>query len=103
MKICKLIALLLIGTYVLAGVKTLNGQNSTGWRGEHGNGIVEGFNTPDKWPGELNKDWQIKVGEGDASPVLINKKLYAFVKADNSETVVCLDASSGKKLWSTNH
>lgn len=101
MKKINLTALFLFGIIATISISNLNGQNSTGWRGDNGNGTVEGFNTPDKWPDKLNKDWQIKAGEGDASPVLMNNKLYIFVKADNKETVICLEASSGEELWRT--
>lgn len=101
MKSFRLIALLLIGAFALVSVGNLNGQNSSGWRSDNGNGTVEDFNTPDKWPDELKKDWQIKVGKGDASPVFLNEKLYIFVKVDNAETVFCLNASTGKELWRT--
>lgn len=92
---------LMIGIFASIGVITSHGQNSTGWRGDFGNGTVEGFNTPDEWPEELSKGWQIKVGEGDASPVLLNDKIYTFVKADNKETVICLDAENGEEIWRT--
>lgn len=101
MKKIKPISIFLIGIFVLVNVNYLNGQNSSGWRGDNGNGIVNDFNTPTNWPDELKKDWQVPVGEGDASPVLINNKLYVFVKADNSETVLCLDVAQGKELWRT--
>ncbi len=96
-----MIVLLLIGIFVMVSGNNLYGQISTGWRGNNGNGIVDDFNTPDKWPGELDKDWQIKVGKGDGSPVLLNEKLFVFVKADNAETVICIDAAQGKELWRT--
>ena len=92
---------LLIGIFAIIDVCKSNAQNSTGWRGDFGNGTVEGFNTPDEWPTELSKGWQIKVGEGDASPVLLNNKIYAFVKVDNKETVICLEAENGTELWRT--
>lgn len=101
MKKLNLITLLLIGSFAIISVSNLNGQNSSGWRGDNGNGIVEVFNTPDNWPDELNMDWQIKVGEGDASPVLLNNKIFILVKADNAESVLCIDATKGTELWRT--
>lgn len=101
MKKIKLTAILLVAIFALISINNLYGQNSTGWRGDNGNGLVENFNNPDDWPGELNKNWQIKVGEGDGSPVLLNEKLFVFVKADNAETVICIDAADGKELWRT--
>ncbi len=91
----------LIGIFATIEVSKTNAQNSTGWRGDFGNGTIDGFNTPDEWPDELKKDWQIKVGEGDASPVLLNDKIYVFVKVDDKETVICLEAENGEEVWRT--
>ncbi|NQU84804.1 MAG: PQQ-like beta-propeller repeat protein [Mariniphaga sp.] len=101
MKNLNLIPLLLIGCLMTISVNNLNGQNSSGWMGDDRNGTVEGFNIPDTWPSELNKAWQIKVGESDASPVLLNNKIYLHVKLDDSETALCLDAANGTELWRT--
>src|ERR1035437_8473506 len=100
MKKMKLMALLMFSCLLIISVN-LKGQSATGWRGENRNGTIKGFNIPDKWPVELKKGWQIKVGESDASPVLSNGRIYLLVKIDNNEKAVCLDAANGTELWRT--
>jgi len=51
------------------------------------------------WPAELAQQWKITVGTGDATPLLIGKKIYTFTRQGSEEVVLCLDAPSGKELW----
>jgi len=99
MKRLSLLSLLVLGVLVLM----LAGRNvqtdGNGWRGVNRDGKVEGFKAPAVWPGQLTRLWQQTVGLGDASPVLVNNKLYLHVKQDSSEVVICVDAASGEKIW----
>jgi outer membrane protein assembly factor BamB len=54
---------------------------------------------PSAWPSELTQQWKITVGTGDATPVLLGKKIYTFTRQGNEEVVLCLDAPTGKELW----
>ncbi len=69
------------------------------WRGVNRDEKVTGFTAPEKWPDALIQKWQVTVGLGDASPVLVGKKLYVFARQDSNEVIMCLNASSGKELW----
>src|SRR2546422_531974 len=69
------------------------------WRGPNRDNKVEGFIAPATWPKELTKKWTVKVGYGDASPVLVGDKLYVFTRQGGDEVLSCLDAGSGKELW----
>jgi len=101
MKSLNLIPLLLITGFILSNSILTNGQNTSGWRGNDRDDKVTGFKTPAKWPEQLNKIWQITVGAADASPVLMNSKLYLHVKVDSSEVLLCVDANKGTELWRT--
>ncbi len=101
MKRSNLITLLAACIFIAAGLNNLSGQDVSGWRGDNRDGTVKGFNAPDKWPDKLNQEWQVQVGEGDASPVLLNNRIYVFTKADSKETVICLEAANGKEVWRT--
>ena len=46
------------------------------WRGTNRDGKVEEFAVPAKWPTELNQKWKVIVGTGDATPVMVDGKLY---------------------------
>jgi len=51
-------------------------------------------------PNGLEKLWQTQVGEGYSGPVVSNGKLILFQRRANQEIVQCLDAETGKELWS---
>ncbi len=88
--------------FLLAVIEiNLSGQNSSGWMGENRNGTADGFNVPDNWPDQLKKAWELKVGEGDSSPVLSNGRIYLHVKREKGETALCIDAGNGNEIWST--
>ena len=77
------------------------GQDWPGWRGENRDGKVTGFKSPNAWPSQLTQIWQQKVGLGDASIAFVEGKLFLNVKQDANEVALCLDAASGKTVWST--
>ncbi len=69
------------------------------WRGPNRDGHVAGFTAPATWPKTLTQGWKVKVGLGDASPVLVGNKLYAFALVGDQETTVCLNAADGTQVW----
>ena len=76
-------------------------QKNNGWRGPSGDGKAGNFKIPAKWPSELRKIWQVNVGFCDASPVLVNGKIFLHVKQESNEVALCLNASDGKEVWKT--
>jgi outer membrane protein assembly factor BamB len=90
--------LLVITLIICSGVQS---QEWPGWRGENRDGKVTGFVLPNIWPDQLTQVWQQKVGLGDASIAFVNGKLFLNVKQDENETALCLDAATGKTVWST--
>ena len=69
------------------------------WRGINRDGKVTGFKAPQTWPQQLNQTWKVPVGFGDATPALVNNKLYVFTRQNDNEILRCIDASTGKQLW----
>src|SRR5258706_8133130 len=69
------------------------------WRGSNRDGKVTDFSVPGTWPKSLTQKWKIPVGDGVATPALVGDKLYVFSRQDNSEIVRCLDAATGKEIW----
>jgi outer membrane protein assembly factor BamB len=60
-----------------------------------GNGLA------DAWPKDGPKIlWNKDVGSGWSGPIVAGGKLILFHRLDDKETVECLDAASGKQLWS---
>ena len=66
------------------------------WRGPAGNGIspetgISGFDLPPVWSAEL--------GEGYSAVSVKDGRLYTMGHADGTDTVFCLDALTGKEIW----
>lgn len=99
MKKSNLVISLMAGLLIFALTSSAFAQDWPQWRGINRDGNVTGFKAPQNWPKELKQQWKITVGLGDASPVLVGKKLYSFSRQGTDEVVLCLDASSGKELW----
>jgi len=72
-----------------------------GWRGENRDGKITGFKAPATWPKELTKVWEVPVGLGDASPVIVDEKIYLITDQDSTEILLCLDSKTGKEIWKT--
>ena len=89
----------LVAAYAVLGGHCLLAQDWPQWRGANRDGKATGFTAPANWPASLAKKWQVKVGKGDSSPVLVGEKLYAFGRQGTDEVVTCLEAASGKTVW----
>lgn len=74
-------------------------QDWSQFRGITRDSRVTGFKAPAKWPSELTLQWKVTVGTGDATPVLVGSKLYLHTRQGGEETILCLDAETGKELW----
>ncbi len=69
------------------------------WRGVNRDGKVTGFTAPQVWPGQLTQSCKVVIGSGDATPALVNNRLYVFSRQEGNEVLRCLDAISGKQIW----
>jgi outer membrane protein assembly factor BamB len=95
-----LIRLFLLSVFILSiSVLTSQAQDWPQWRGINRDGKVTGFKAPQTWPQQLNQTWKVTVGLGDATPALLNNKLYVFTRQGENELLQCLDAATGKQLW----
>jgi outer membrane protein assembly factor BamB len=90
---------LLVGGVLLLGASGVRAQDWPQWRGPNRDNKVTGFKEPKAWPKELTKKWSVKVGDGDASPVLVGDKLYVFSREGKEEVIRCLDAANGEEKW----
>jgi len=71
------------------------------WRGPDLNGISREKGWLDQWP----KDgppvvWKAEVGVGFSSVAVAQGRLYTMGHKDGKDTVICLDALTGKPVWS---
>ncbi len=69
------------------------------WRGPNRDARATGFQAPAAWPKTLTKKWQVKVGDGVATPALVDGKLFVFAREGEVEVLRCLDAASGNEIW----
>ena len=69
------------------------------FRGPGRDNKLVGFTAPANWPKELKKDWSVSVGDSVASPALVGDKLYTFTRRGGDEVIACIDAGTGKELW----
>jgi outer membrane protein assembly factor BamB len=88
---------------VLIFSANLYAQDWPQFRGPARDSKVTGFKAPAAWPAELTVLWKDTVGTGDASPVLLGKKVYLHTRQGNDEVILCLDATTGKELWRNNY
>ncbi len=97
----KLNQVLVISTVVLSGIfQPAFAQDWPQWRGPNREATVPNFATPKTWPTELTKKWSAIVEKGDATPALVGDKLYVFTRQETNEVILCLDATTGKQIWS---
>ena len=68
--------------------------------GPERNGVYRADDLAQTWPAAGPKVlWKIDVGQGFAGPVVWGGKLVLFHRLGDRETVDCLDARTGKRLW----
>lgn len=67
------------------------------WRGPNRDGNAPAISSA--WPKTLKEEWTVTVGVGHASPAIAAGKIYVFARQGEEETLVCLDAATGKELW----
>ena len=99
----KIIMLATVGFTVTIGSTGALAQDWPQWRGQNRDGKASAFTTPQAWPGQLTQKWKANAGFGDASPALAGGKLYVFGRQDAEESILCLDAATGKELWKENY
>lgn len=71
----------------------------TQWRGAQRDGAASGFSEPETWPDTLTRQWKVDVGEGYATPLVINDTVYAFTRRDGDEVITALNARTGAERW----
>lgn len=74
-------------------------QDWNQWRGPARDGKVAGFKAPQTWPDKLTQTWKVPAGLSDATPALVNGRIYIYSKVADNEVLQCFDAQSGKQLW----
>jgi len=71
------------------------------WRGQNRDASVLGFTPPARWPDQLTKRWQVEVGLGYATPLVVGNRVYMWARLGENETMTAHDAQTGAVLWRT--
>lgn len=69
------------------------------FRGQNRDGKATGFEAPGEWPEKLTKKWEVSVGDGVASPALVDGKLFIYTRQGGDEILRCLNAETGEEIW----
>lgn len=69
------------------------------WRGPNRDGAVSSLAVPKVWPSRLVKRWQIPVGLGYSSPLLVSGRIILLSRKGDDEVVSCIDFKTGNQLW----
>jgi outer membrane protein assembly factor BamB len=87
---------------LLLGCGTAGAAGWDRFRGPNGTGIAADKDVPVRWTAEDGVLWKVRVpGVGHSSPVLWGDRIFLqSASADGKERwLVCLDADTGKTLW----
>jgi len=69
------------------------------WRGPNRDGRLIGFIVPARWPARLARKWKVEVGEGHASPLVVQNSAYIFARTNENESARRLDLATGREIW----
>jgi len=91
------------GLILIALSPRATAQDWPQWRGPNRDDKVSGFTPPKTWPQEFHQKWKVTVGQAAATPALVGGKLYVFARLGENEVIQCLDAATGKEIWSNKY
>jgi outer membrane protein assembly factor BamB len=90
-----------VGAAALAALSAVNlhAQDWPQWRGPNRDGAVAQFSEPASWPAALVKRWQVDVGSGYATPIVVGDRVFVFSRQGEDEVLTALEAATGKRIW----
>jgi len=96
------LVLLAAGTlYALGAAVSGRASDWPQWRGPARNGISADADWNSRWPASgPPQAWSAQVGQGFSSVAVTSGRLYTMGNADGKDTVHCLNAVTGKPVWS---
>lgn len=91
----------LVVSCILSASSLLRAGEWPQWRGPNRDGVTsDPRHKLEQLPPEPKVLWTVAAGEGQASPVVASGKVIYLDTQDRQETAQCVDAATGKKLWS---
>ena len=88
-----------LAALALAITPHLHAQDWPQWRGPGRDGAIAAFTAPAAWPRALTRRWQVEVGTGYATPLVVADRVYTFTRQGEEEVLRAMDAATGKQLW----
>ncbi len=82
----------------LLSAASLSAQDWPQWRGPNRDGVAA-INAPKTWPAQLTTKWKVEVGEGYASPLLVDGRILQFARQGDDEVAMGVDPDTGRILW----
>lgn len=82
-----------------ATTSLLLAQDWPQWRGPNRDGAIAAFKEPSAWPAALTKRWQIDIGTGYATPLVVGDRVFTFSRQGEEEVLTARDASTARQLW----
>jgi len=96
MRVFRLSSAISTACAILLFAAAANAQDWPQWRGPNRDGNAPAISS---WPKTLKEEWKVTVGVGHASPVVADGKIFVFARQGDEETLLCLDAVTGKEIW----
>lgn len=93
----------LVMACVAAGAAQDRGRDYPQWRGVNRDGAASAFAEPTTWPDALTRRWKVDVGEGYATPLVVDDTVYVFARRNGHEVMTALDAATGQERWHTGY
>ena len=91
---------ILCGAFVFSLAKPISAADDwPQWRGPGRDGRIALQAAPSEWPAKLTHKWKIKVGEGHASPIVADGKVYLISRQEDREIVRCVNLADGQPIW----
>ena len=88
------------GTFIFLSPSMAPAQDWPQFLGPSRNGVYIGNPLNTAWPkAGPPVIWKINTGQGFSSPVVAKGRLILFHRIQNEESIECLEASTGKKIW----
>jgi outer membrane protein assembly factor BamB len=93
--------LCLLLSFFLIDRTTLSAADWPQWRGPNQDGVSrDQSGWFDGWPADPQPAWSRQVGVGFSSMAVADGRVYTMGNQDDVDTVYCLDAQSGRVIWS---
>ena len=84
---------------LIAALQVASGADWPQWRGPARDGSIPAASAPTSWPQTFARVWRVQIGDGYASPVVSNGRVFVHSRTDPDEIVTAVNAGDGKVIW----